>query len=91
VRVTDDDRALLIAPSARFFAPGDRKRAFEGPTTIFIGDQDEYCDVDDAAALARDLGAHLRVFPGQDHHFLKSRRALAEAALPILAPEVAAQ
>ena len=33
----------------------------------------------------------LRVFEGQDHHFLKSRRALGEAALPVVAPEVAAQ
>jgi surfactin synthase thioesterase subunit len=57
--------------------------------TIFIGDRDELCDVGDARALATDLGAELRVFEGFDHHFLKSRRALAGAALPVIAPEVA--
>jgi alpha/beta superfamily hydrolase len=82
------DRVLLIAPSVRFGAidgpvPSPRLRK-----TIFIGDRDEFCDVDEARVLADDLGADLRVFEGFDHHFLKSRRALAEAALPIIAPEV---
>jgi len=83
------DRVLLIAPSARLFdlpRPADRLSA---KTTIFIGDRDELCDVGDARALASDLGAELRVFEGFDHHFLKSRRALAGAALPVIAPEVA--
>jgi len=66
--------------------------ASAGPGTlsisIFIGDRDEYCDVDEARALADELGADLRVFVGFDHHFLKSRRAVAEAALPVIAPEV---
>jgi hypothetical protein len=57
-------------------------------TTIFIGERDELCDVDDARALARELGAEIIVFEGHDHHFMKSRRALAEAALPVIAPEV---
>ena len=90
------DRLLLIAPSVRF-----SKRASAGTagadalplrpvpdTTVFIGDRDELCDVDEARELADELGAHLRVFEGFDHHFLKSRRAMAEAALPVIAPEV---
>jgi hypothetical protein len=59
-----------------------------GRTTIFIGDGDPYGDLDEARALADQLGADLRVFEGFDHHFLRSRRAVAEAALPVIAPEV---
>jgi alpha/beta superfamily hydrolase len=91
VRDSRIDRALLIAPSTRLFnlpRLGDRLSA---RTTIFIGDRDELCDVGDARNLANELGAELRVFEGFDHHFLKSRRALAEAALPVIAPEVAPQ
>jgi uncharacterized protein len=81
------DRVLLVAPSTRFFAfPADALR-FAGHTTIFIGTEDELGDVNEARAFARDLGADLRVFDGYDHHFMKSRRAMAEAALPVVAPE----
>ena len=59
-------------------------------TTIFLGDHDEYSDVTEARDLARRLRADLRIFEGFDHHFMKSRRAMAEAALPVLAPEAAA-
>jgi alpha/beta superfamily hydrolase len=84
------DRLLLLAPSTRFFA--FRERVLESPpshskTTIFLGDHDEFCDVDEGRALAEEIGADFRVFEGFDHHFLKSRRAVAEAALPIIAPE----
>ncbi len=89
------DRALLVAPGARFF-PFDRAdRGHDGDgrpplaTTVFIGDRDELFEVSDARELAARIGAELRVFEGFDHHFLKSRRALAEAALPVIAPEVA--
>ena len=75
------ERALLRVP-------GHDAPRFAGPTTIFVGDQDEFCDVDEARALADELGAELRVFEGFDHHFMKSRRAMAEAALPVIAPEV---
>ena len=82
------DRALLVAPSARFFdfdlAP--REVAFE--KSIFIGDLDEFCSVAEARSLAARLGAELRVFEGYDHHFLKSRRSLADAAVRVIAPEV---
>jgi uncharacterized protein len=85
------DRVLLLAPSVRFFgyedSAGVGRGTFSGKKTIFIGDRDEYCDVDEARSLADDLGADLRVFEGFDHHFLKGRRAVAEAALPVVAPE----
>jgi alpha/beta superfamily hydrolase len=84
----DVDRVLMIAPSTRFFEFGAESIAFEGPKTIFLGDQDEFCDVAEAQALATRLGATLRVFEGFDHHFTKSRRAVAEAALSVVAPEL---
>jgi uncharacterized protein len=84
------DRVLLMAPSVRLFGFRDEGMAhkFTGPTTIFIGDGDPYCDLDEARALADELGANLRIFEGFDHHFLRSRRAVAEAALSVIAPEV---
>jgi alpha/beta superfamily hydrolase len=81
------DRVLLLSPSVRFFDFPEDVR-FTGPKTIFVGDQDDLVDVPEAEALAAKLGAALRVFPGFDHHFMKSRRAMAEAALPVLAPEL---
>jgi uncharacterized protein len=82
------DRVLLISPSSRLFDLSDAIKRVSATTTIFIGERDELCDVDDARGLAREIGAEIRVFEGYDHHFLKSRRALAEAALPVIAPEV---
>ncbi len=81
------DRVLLIAPSTRFFSYGVGALRFDGHKTIFIGTEDPLCDVDEARALADDLGAELTVFAGFDHHFLKSRRTMAKAALPVVAPE----
>jgi uncharacterized protein len=81
------DRLLLLAPSTRFFAFRDGGGRFGGKATIFVGDMDELCDVGEARALADELGADLRVFEGFDHHFMKSRRAMAEAAMPVIAPE----
>jgi uncharacterized protein len=82
------ERVLMLAPSTRFFKSWDDALAFQGPRAIFVGDKDELCDVDEARALALRLGAELRVFEGFDHHFMKSRRAMAEAALHFIAPEV---
>jgi alpha/beta superfamily hydrolase len=88
------DRVLLLAPSTRFFGFRQEEQGsaihLRQPhaTTIFLGDRDEFCDVEEGRALAEELGADFRVFEGFDHHFLKSRRAMAEAALPIIAPEV---
>jgi alpha/beta superfamily hydrolase len=93
------DRLLLVSPSVRFFdfAPADTAWSRPGsgkagdlpsacPVTIFVGDQDDLLDVPEAQALAAKLGATLRIFDGYDHHFMKSRRAMAEAALPVLVP-----
>lgn len=82
------DRVLLLAPSVRFEPRVGALPRNPPRPTIFIGDRDEFCDVDEARALADELGADLRVFEGFDHHFLKSRRAMAEAALPVIVPEV---
>jgi alpha/beta superfamily hydrolase len=81
------DRLLLISPTVRFFAFGGDDMTFAGKKTLFLGSDDELMDVQEAKALASRLGAELRVFDGFDHHFLRSRRALAEAALPVIAPE----
>jgi alpha/beta superfamily hydrolase len=86
-RDTRVDRVLLLAPSTRFFPFYDGGPRFGGKVTIFVGDADELCDVAEARALADALGADLRVFEGFDHHFMKSRRRMAEAALPVIAPE----
>jgi alpha/beta superfamily hydrolase len=82
------DRVLLLAPSVRFESRKGRPLRRPPRSTVFVGDRDEFCDVDEARALADELGADLRVFEGFDHHFLKSRRAMAEAALPVIVPEV---
>ena len=82
------DRVLLLAPSVRFESREGGSLRRPPRSTVFVGDRDEFCDVDEARALADELGADLRVFEGFDHHFLKSRRAMAEAALPVIAPEV---
>lgn len=81
------ERVLLIAPSTRFFEDWDEGLRFGGQTTIFLGDRDEFCDLEEGRALAARLEADLRVFEGYEHYFKKSRRAMAETALPIIAPE----
>jgi alpha/beta superfamily hydrolase len=81
------ERVLLVSPSVRFFDFLPEEFRYRGPITIFTGDQDDLLDVAEAEDLAKKLGATLRVFEGFDHHFLKSRRAMAEAALPVLVPE----
>jgi alpha/beta superfamily hydrolase len=81
------ERVLLVSPSVRFFDFRDEDVRFRGTKAIFIGSEDEFIDVAEARGLASRLGADLRVFEGFDHHFLRSRRALAEAALPFLVPE----
>jgi len=81
----------LVAPAVRVFhfVKSDGL-AFQGRLAIFVGDSDEFCDVAEAEELARDLGATLRVFENSDHYFMRSRRKLAEAVVPIIAPETAA-
>jgi alpha/beta superfamily hydrolase len=84
------ERVTLVAPAVRIFHfVKEDGGAFQGRLSIFVGDDDEFCDVAEAEELARDLGAKLTVFPGADHYFLKSRRKLAEAVVPVAAPESA--
>ncbi len=84
------DRVTLVAPAVRIFQfVREDASTFQGRIAIFLGDHDEFCDVAEAQALAGDLGAILQVLEGADHFFLKSRRKLAEAVLPSVAPEVA--
>ena len=82
------ERVTLVAPAVRIFHFVKEDGAtFQGRLSIFVGDDDEFCDVAEAEELANALGARLTVFPGADHYFLKSRRKLAEAVVPVAAPE----
>jgi alpha/beta superfamily hydrolase len=84
------ERVCLIAPAVNIFEfIQDDAKSFQGRIAIFVGDDDEFCDVSEAEALAQSLGASLRVFEGSDHSFMKSRRKLAEAVAPVIAPEIA--
>jgi alpha/beta superfamily hydrolase len=84
----DVERALLAAPTAHFAFPAPPPgRGLR--TTVFIGDRDELSPLESARSIGVAIGAEVRVFEGYDHHFLKSRRALAQAALPVIAPEAA--
>jgi alpha/beta superfamily hydrolase len=84
------ERVTLVAPAVRIFHFVKEDGAtFQGRLAIFVGDDDEFCDVAEAEELATALGARLTVFPGADHYFLKSRRKLAEAVVPAAAPETA--
>ena len=82
------ERVALVAPAVRIFdfVKADAS-AFQGKIAIFLGDADDFCDVAEAEELSRELGASLQIFAGADHFFLKSRRKLAEAVLPSIAPE----
>jgi uncharacterized protein len=85
------ERVMLVAPAVRIFHfVKEDGGSFQGRLAIFVGDNDEFCDVAEAEELAQDLGARLTVFPGADHYFLKSRRKLAEAVVPVAAPETLA-
>ena len=85
------ERVALIAPAVRIFSfVAEDGAAFPGRLAIYVGDQDEFCDVGEARTLAAKLGASLEVFEGSDHFFLRSRRKLALAVLPFVAPEAGA-
>lgn len=84
------ERVTLVAPAVRLFSFLRKDGlAFAGKLTIFVGDKDEFCDVPEAEALAKELDATLTVLPEADHYFMKSRRKLADMVVPIVAPEVA--
>ncbi|HEY2517510.1 MAG TPA: alpha/beta hydrolase [Polyangiaceae bacterium] len=82
------ERVTLVAPAVRVFHfVAEDGATFQGRLAIFVGDDDEFCDVAEAEELATSLGARLTVFAGADHYFMKSRRKLAEAVVPVVAPE----
>jgi alpha/beta superfamily hydrolase len=84
------ERVALVAPAVRIFQfVREDANAFQGRIAIYLGDEDEFCDVAEAEVLARDLGAKLTVFPGNDHYFLAGRRKLAEAVVPFLTASAA--
>jgi alpha/beta superfamily hydrolase len=84
------ERVALVAPAVRIFEfARDDAKDFQGRIAIFLGDDDEFCDVDEATTLASELGASLMIFEGADHFFMKGRRKLAETMIPSLAPEAA--
>ena len=81
------ERVALVAPAVRIFQfVKEDASAFNGRIAIYVGDQDEFVDVAEAEVLASSMGACLRVFPGNDHYFIKGRRTLAEAVVPFLSP-----
>ena len=81
------ERVALIAPAVRVFEfVREDAATFAGRLALFVGDEDEFCDVAEAEDLAAALGAKLTVFPGSDHFFLAGRRKLAEAVVPFLNP-----
>lgn len=83
------ERVALVAPAVRIFQfVKEDGIAFQGRLSIFLGDQDEFCDVAEAEELSKSLGASLKIFPGADHYFMKSRRKMAEEIVPVLAPEL---
>jgi uncharacterized protein len=83
------ERVSLVAPAVHVHDfIREAARTFAGEIAMFLGDDDQFCDVDEARALAAEIGATLRVLEGADHDFMKSRRKLAEAVLPSLAPEL---
>jgi alpha/beta superfamily hydrolase len=85
------ERVALVAPAVRLFEfVREDAAALAGRIAIYVGDRDEYCDVAEAQDLAAALGASLQVFEKSDHFFLASRRKLAEAVVPFVAPEVVA-
>jgi alpha/beta superfamily hydrolase len=82
------ERVALVAPSVRFFEFGEAIEAhFKGPLAIILGDEDEFSEVSEARDLAAKLGAEIRVLSGFDHHFMKSRRQMAETVVAFVAPE----
>jgi alpha/beta superfamily hydrolase len=85
------ERVGLVAPAVRLFdftPPAQARPAFPGGIAVYVGDEDEFCSVDEARELSRALGAHLSVFEKSDHFFLRSRRKLAVAVVPFLAPGI---
>jgi alpha/beta superfamily hydrolase len=83
------ERVGLIAPAVRIFTFVREDAArFEGRLAMYLGTEDDFCSVEEAQALASDLGASLELFEGFEHYFLKGRRRLAERVVRFAVPEL---
>jgi len=83
------ERVALIAPAVRIFTFVREDAArFEGRLAMYLGTEDDFCSVEEAQALAAELGASLELFEGFEHYFLKGRRRLAERVVEFAAPEL---
>lgn len=82
------ERVALVAPAVRIFDfVTEDAASLGGKIAIYVGDADEFCDVEEARLLGSTIGASVQVFEGSDHYFLRSRRKVAEAVVPFVAPE----
>jgi alpha/beta superfamily hydrolase len=82
------ERVALVAPAVRMFDfVKEDASSLGGKIAVYVGDADEFCDVDEARALGETIGASVQIFEGSDHFFLRARRKLAEAVVPFVAPE----
>lgn len=82
------ERVALVAPAVRIFDfVKEDAASLGGKIAIYVGDADEFCDVDEARALGETIGASVEVFEKSDHYFLRSRRKVAERVVPFVAPE----
>ncbi len=85
------ERVALLAPAVRIFEFVKADAAlFPGRLAIWVGDNDQFCAVDEARTLSVALDATLHVLEGNDHFFLRSRHKLAAAVAPFLAPGISA-
>ena len=83
------ERVALVAPAVRIFDFVEEDASSSGAELhVYVGDNDDFCDVDEAKELAAKIGAPLEIFPESDHYFLRSRRKLAEKVAPFVAPEI---
>jgi hypothetical protein len=83
------ERVGLIAPAVRIFTFVREDAArFQGRLAMYLGTEDDFCSVEEAQALAADLGASLELFEGFEHYFLKGRRRLAERVVRFAVPEL---
>jgi alpha/beta superfamily hydrolase len=83
-------KVALVAPAVRIFpfVEGDA-HGFAGKIGVFVGDQDEFCDVAEAQKLAATLSAPLHVFSGADHYFMRQRRDVGQVVADFALQEVA--
>jgi uncharacterized protein len=82
------ERLALIAPALRVSNVPTPQRIPQIPIQILVGDRDPLVPVQEAQALAAQLGATLQVLQGADHVFVTQRRRVVQTLLPFIAPEL---